>query len=123
MLGFRTLYLGPGACLAPGMAHAGEGVKSFHEGEGAVCGAPTRQQLARGTEWREIRAGARAVLEEHAFGLGEGEDRLHPVLDLVDEARRQLGGLLDAGVEPDRTVEGGFLMQQEMRQLLPQDCR
>ncbi|HEV3096810.1 MAG TPA: hypothetical protein VG104_06660, partial [Candidatus Dormibacteraeota bacterium] len=41
----------------------------------------------------------------------------------VGLAGGQLRTLLDAGVEPDGTVEGGFLMHQQMRQLIPEDFR
>src|ERR1043166_2460137 len=44
----------------------------------------------------------RAVLEEHALGLGQTEDRLHRIVDGVDEAGRALRMRLDADVEPDR---------------------
>ena len=68
----------------------------------------------------EVGAGAAAVLEQHALGLGQGQDRLHGVLDAVDEAGGALRARLvgQADVEPDRGVEGRFLVQQDMRQLV-----
>ena len=82
---------------------------------------------------------ARAPLEEHALGLGEGQDGVEGVLDRVDEARRALrraiagNGEFDgagvripvpvlgiglgleaiaADVEPDRRVKGGLLRER-----------
>src|SRR5205823_11176443 len=95
MVGIEDHHLGRPASLAAGLDHAGEGVKALHKGDRAGCRAAAREELTRGTKWREIRAGTRAVLEEHALGLGQGEDRLHPVLDLIDKASRKLRALLD----------------------------
>src|SRR5207245_1687771 len=75
--------------------------------------------LLRGPQNREVGAGAAAELEQHAFGLDQLEDRLHRVLDRVDEARRALlGAAGHTEVEPDRAVERRVLGDQEEAQLL-----
>ena len=88
--------------------------------------------------------GARTPLEQHALGLGEGEDGVERVLHGVDEAGRALrlavagDGELDragvlvpvpvlrvrirlqpiaADVEPDRRVECDLLVEEKMRKL------
>ena len=66
----------------------------------------------------EVRARARAELEQHALGLGQAEDRLHRVVDGVDEAGRGLRVLLDPDVEPDRAVEGRLLLDEQVGQLV-----
>src|SRR3982074_2365876 len=68
---------------------------------------------------REVGAGAAAELEQHAFGLDQLEDRLHRVLNRVDEARRALlGAAGHADVEPHRAVARGVLGDQQEPQLL-----
>ena len=72
---------------------------------------------------RQVAAGARAVLEEHALGLGEREDRLHRVVDRVDEAGRALRRLLEAAVEPHGAVERGLLLDEQMLQIVAERRR
>ena len=86
-------HLRGAARLAARLDRAGEGVEALHEGEGAGGGAAGGERLVRAADRREVRARARAVLEEHALGLGEAEDRVHRVAAGVDEA----GGALGAG--------------------------
>ena len=40
---------------------------------------------------RQIRAGARAVFEEHRLAVGQVHDGLHVVIDRLDEAGAALG--------------------------------
>ena len=75
---------------------------------------PLQQLLATLRIGREVRARARAVLEQHALGLGEAEDRLHRVVDAVDEAGRALRLRLAADVEPDGRVEGHLLLDEQV---------
>ena len=49
--------------------------------------------------------------------LRQREDRLHRVVDRVDEARRALRRLLEAAVEPDRAVERGLLLDEQMLEI------
>ena len=90
-------HLGGAAGLAAGLDDAGEGVEAAHEGERAGGGAAAGEGFHGAADGREVGAGARAPLEEHALGLGEGEDGVERVLDGVDEA----GGALGLGVAGD----------------------
>ncbi len=47
----------------------------------------------------------------------QSQDRVHRVLDAEDEARAALRLLLEPDVEPDRAVERGHLVEQDVRQL------
>ena len=49
--------------------------------------------------------------------LASAEDRLHRVVDGVDEAGRALRVRLDADVEPDRRVERHLLLDEQVREL------
>src|SRR5665213_4510831 len=71
-----------------------------------------------GTQGAQVRAGAGTVLEEHAFGLGQAEDAAHIVFNAVDEAGRTLRCRLHAHIEPDRAVERGVLVQENVSQLV-----
>ena len=134
-------HLGGAAGLAAGLDDAGEGVESLHEAERAAGGAAAGQSFRGSAQGREIGAGAAAPLEEHAFGLGESQDRVERVFHRVDKAGGALGfgvsgdaefdllGLrvpvpvaavgirLDAvasHVEPDGRVEGGVLADEDV---------
>ena len=133
-------HLGGAAGLAAGLDDAGEGVEAAHEAERAGGGAAAGEGFHGAADLGEVGACAGAPLEEHAFGLGEGEDAVERVVDGVDEA----GGALRAGVagaekttvvrlgvpvpvlgvgvgleavaadvEPDGRVEGGLLVERE----------
>jgi hypothetical protein len=108
---------------------------------------PERVPWSRG--WREVGACARAPLEEHALGLGEGEDGVERVLHGVDEAGEHCGlrvagdgegdlaqvcgvpvpvlgvgvGLeaVAADVEPDGRVEGDLLVEEQVGELGVED--
>ena len=114
VVGVQDHHLGGAAGLAPALDHAGEGVVAAHEGDGTGGGAAAGQRLLGGADAREVRARARAELEEHALGLGQAQDRLHRVVDGVDEAGRGLRVLLDPDVEPDRAVEGRLLLDEQV---------
>ncbi len=134
-------HLGGAAGFAAGLDDAGEGIESFHEAERAAGGASARESFGGSAQRREIRARAAAPLEEHAFGLGQREDRVEGIFHRVDEAGGALGlgvsgdaefdllGLrvpvpaaavrvgLDAvasHVEPDGGVEGGVLADEDV---------
>ncbi len=118
MIGVEDHHLGRPPRLAARLDHSREGVVALHERHRSGCGAAAVQDFFRGTERREVRAGAGAVLEQHAFGLGQVEDRFHGVLDRVDEAGRALGIFFHAEVEPHGAVEGGVLMEEEIGQFV-----
>ena len=65
-----------------------------------------------------LRAGARSELEQHALGPRQRQDRVHRVLDRVDEAGRALRRLLEAAVEPDRAVERRLLVDEDVLQVV-----
>ena len=65
-----------------------------------------------------LRARARAELEQHALGPRQRQDRVHRVLDRVDEAGRALRRLLEAAVEPDRAVERRLLVHEDVLQIV-----
>src|ERR1051326_7078684 len=94
-------HLGSAARLAAGLDDAGEGVESFHEAQRAAGGASAGESLGRSAQWGKISAGAAAPLEEHAFGLGEGEDGVERIFHRVDEA----GGALALGVSGDAELD------------------
>ena len=104
--------------LAAALDDAGEGVVAAHERDRSRRRAAAGQRLAGRADRGQVRARARAELEQHALGAREAEDRLHRVVDGVDEARRGLRVLLDADVEPDRAVEGRLLLHEQVRQLV-----
>src|SRR6185295_2715219 len=117
MVDVENDHLGRPAGLAAALDDAGEGVEALHEGDRTRSRAAAGQRLAGGTQLGEVAAGAGAVLEHHALGLGQGEDGAHGVFDRVDEAGRALGLRLDADVEPDRRVEAGVLVKKDVGQL------
>ena len=117
VIGVQNDHLRGAPRLPAALDHAGERVEAAHEGNRAGGRAPTGQGLGRGTECREVAAGAGAEFEQHPLRLGETEDGLHRVLDGIDEARRALGVLLDPDVEPHRRVEAGVLVQKDVGEL------
>src|SRR5438270_799331 len=84
-------HLGGSASLAAGLDDAGEGVEPFHKAERTTGGAAAGKSFCRAAQGRQVRAGAAAPLEQHAFGLGESEDGVERVLYRVDEASGALG--------------------------------
>ena len=141
-------HLGGAAGLAAGLDDAGEGVEAAHEAERAGGGAAAGEGFHAAADGGEVGACAAAPLEEHAFGLGEGEDGVEGVLHGVDEAGRALGlgvagdgegdlaeggvpvpvlgvgvGLeaVAADVEPDGRVEGDLLVDEEVGELGEED--
>jgi hypothetical protein len=112
-------HLGGAACSATGLDRPRRRIRTTHERDRARC-RPTRlQTLFRRTKLREVETGAGAVLEDDAFLDVPVEDRLHLVFDREDEAGADL--LLAHGsptdVEPNRRVESGFLVDQEVGEL------
>jgi len=80
--------------------------------------AAARQDFLRRSNRRQVAAGARAELEQHPLGPRQREDRVHRVLDGVDEARRALRCSLEAAVEPHRAVERRLLIHEQVLQLV-----
>jgi len=116
VIGVQNDHLRGAPGLAAALDHAGERVEAAHEGHRARRRSAARQGLGGGTKRRQVAAGARTELEQHPLGLGQAEDRLHRVLDGVDEARRTLRALLDPDVEPHRRVEAGVLVEEDVSQ-------
>ena len=56
----------------------------------------------------------------HAFRTGEAHDRFHVVVHGVNEACGALWLGLNADVKPYGRVEGHFLLDEEMRKLVPE---
>jgi hypothetical protein len=110
-------HLGRSSRLAARLDHAREGIEALHETDRARRRAAAVEQFLRRANGRQIRAGARAVLEQHALGLGQAQDGLHGVLDAVDETGRTLWLCLDAHVEPNGRVEGHLLLDQQVLEL------
>ena len=137
-------HLGGAPGFAAGFDDAGEGVEAAHEGERAGGGSAARECLHGAADGGEVGAGARTPLEEHALGLGEGEDGVEGILHGVDEAGGALGlGVAGGGeghlalfgvpvpvlrvgvgleavaayVEPDGRVEGDLLVEEEVGEL------
>ncbi len=87
-------HLGGATCLATGLDDAGEGVETAHERKRTAGSAAAGELLVGGAQRRQVGAGAASPLEEHAFGLGEGQDGVERIVHRVDEA----GGALRARV-------------------------
>ncbi len=148
MIDVKDDHLGGTAGLAAGLDDAGEGVEAAHEGERARSGASAREGFHGAADAREVGAGAGSPLEEHALGLGEGQDGVERVIDGVDEAGGALrlavagdGELDGAGmrvpvpvlcvgvglqpvapdVEPDRRVEGDLLIDEQVAEFGVED--
>ena len=51
-------------------------------------------------------------------GPRQRQDRIHRVLDRIDEAGRALRRLLEAAIKPDRAVERRLLIHQDMLQIV-----
>src|SRR5579862_2176287 len=61
-------------------------VESLHKGDGSAGSATSGERLSCRANRRQVRSCSTAVLEEHPFGLSKRKDRLHRVLNRVDEA-------------------------------------
>ena len=85
--------------------------------------AALRELLLRGAQPREVDARAGAAAEDDALAPDPVEDRVHRVLDREDEARRALGLLLEADVEPDRRVERRELVDEDRLELVLEGLR
>src|SRR5208282_1010338 len=138
-------HLGGATSFASGLDNAGEGVETFHEAERTAGGASAAETFGGGAQRREIGSGTAAPLEEHAFGLGESENRVERIFYRIDEAGGALriavagdaefdllrlripvpvasvGVGLDAiaaDVEPDGRIEGGVLANEDVDELV-----
>ena len=129
MIGVENDHLGGAARLSARADDARERIKPAHERDGAARDPSTGERLARAPDGGEVRARPRSPLEEHGLGLREIEDRGHGVLDGVDEAGARLlrdrlpVGIVDPQVEPDRGVEAGLLVQEQVGQLVAEGVR
>ena len=143
-------HLGGAARLAARLDDAGEGVEAFHEAERTARGAAAGESFFRRAQRRQVGAGTRSPLEQHAFSLGEGEDGVERILHRVDEAGRTLRRLvagdtifdtlrlvipvpvlrvgvgldaIAADIEPYRRVECRLLLQEQVGELVVEDGR
>src|SRR5262249_22366889 len=115
VVGVEDRHLRCAAGLSARLDDPGERIVAAHERYWTARHAPACEWLARGAERGEVRAGAGAALEEARFRGGQLHDRLHRVLDRVDEAGAGLrpGIVRQADVEPDRAVERRLLMEED----------
>ena len=95
-----------------------ESIVALHERYRSARDPAAGKALSGAPDGRQVRARARAPLEEHPLGLGQVQDRGHRVIDGVDEARRALRLRLDTAVEPHRRVERRVLVQQQKREVV-----
>src|SRR5262249_39486764 len=91
------------SCFTSAFNGSSELIETAHERERAGRRAAALQRLFGAAKGRKIGSRAAAELEQHPFGLRQRQDRLHRVLDAVDEASRGLRAGLggEADVEPD----------------------
>ena len=119
MIHVQDHHLRRAARLAARFDDPRESVEPLHEGNRARGHAAPSQVLPGRTDAGEVGTGARPPLEEHGLGFREIHDRLHGVVDRIDETgARLLGGPLHAQVEPHRTVEGNLLVDEDVGQLV-----
>ena len=115
---FRITIFAARRVLPPDLIAPAKESKPFMKESGPEAVPPAERPSCEPRMAREVRAGARAELEEHPLGLGEVEDRVHRVAARVDEAGGGLGLRLDADVEPDGRVEGGDLVDEDRGELV-----
>ncbi len=118
MVDVEDHHLRGAAGLAAGLDRARPRVGAAHERHGPGSSAALRKRLDRSADLRQIHAGAGAAAEDAPFAGVPVENRLHGVVDGQDEAGRALRLLFEADVEPDRRVESGELVQQDVRELV-----
>ena len=150
MVDVQNDHLGGAAGLAAGLDDAGEGIEAAHKAQRPAGGATAGEGFHGSADAGKVSPGTRSPLEEHAFGLGQGQDGIERIVDRVDEAGGALGtavaghGELDraamgipmpvlgiriglqplaADVEPDGRVEGRFLGNQQVDQLVMEGSR
>ena len=131
--------------LPPDLMTPAKASKPFMKLSGPLAVPPPLRSSVEERSGGKIGAGAGSPLEEHAFGLGEGEDGVERIFHRVDEAGRalrlgvagdaELDGLglripvpvlrvgvgLDAvaaDVEPDRRVERSILADENMNEFI-----
>ena len=111
-------HLGGPAPSSARLDDAGEGVVALHEGDRSRRDAAACDRLARRADCGQVAPGSGAVLEQHALGLRQLEDRLHCVVDAQDEARTALRVVVPPAVEPDGAVERGFLVHEQVGEIV-----
>ena len=118
MIGVENDHLRRATRLAAGLDDVGEGVVAAHERDRPGGHPAAGQLLFTRPDRGEIAARPAAPLEEQGLPRGQVHDRLHRVVDGVNEAGGALGLLFVAHIEPNRAVEGRVLVDQEVAQLL-----
>ncbi len=91
VLGVQDHHFGGAACFAAALNHAGERVKAFHERERAGSAAAAGENAVFFPQDGQIGAGAGAPLEQHAFGLGQIQNRFERIFHGNNEASGALG--------------------------------
>ncbi len=145
MIHVQNDHLGRATRLAAGLDHAGKGVKAFHKAERAAGRSAAGKLFRRATQRGKICSRAAAPLEQHAFRLGQRQNRVERIFHRVDKARRALRrfvargrklnrSFLDvpmpvlciterlqpvtANVEPYRRIKRRLLLDKNMHQLV-----
>ena len=110
--------------LAPALDRPRRRIGATHEAHRPRCRTPALQTLVGRPQVRQVDAGARTTLEDGSLLDVPVEDGVHPVLDGEDETRARLcRHAPHADVEPDRGVEGGLLVHDEVLELVPEGLR
>ena len=111
-------HLGRAAGLAAALDDAGEGVEALHEGDRAGGGAAAGQGLARASAACErLLPVPEPYLKSMPSVLARVRmESMVSSTELMKQAEH-CGLLLDADVEPDRRVEAGVLVEEDVRQL------
>jgi hypothetical protein len=139
-------HLGGAARLAAALDDAGESVEAFHETQRAGGAAAAGEHGVALAQGRQVGAGARAPLEEHALGLGQVQDGLQRIATETMKQAEHWGrrvpllifctewrGLVvvpavaarfgHADIEPDRRVEAGLLPEHQVGELVAESLR
>ena len=109
----RMTILAARRVLPPDLMTPAKASKPFMKLSGPLAVPPPLRAFGGGTQRGEIGAGAGSPLEEHAFGLGQGQDGVERIFHRVDEA----GGALRACVSGDAEFDllGGCGFQCQLR--------
>ena len=81
MVGVQNDHLRGSSRFSSRLDDARERIEALHEAQRAGSSAASPQVRIFFAYGREVRARTRSPLEEHAFGLGQIEDRLERVTD------------------------------------------
>src|SRR5262245_35929572 len=144
----QRIHFGGAAGLATGLHNVGDLVIDLEKRERTARPTAAAELFFAGTNRGQVSPGARAVLEEHRFAVGQLHDRLHVVVHRLDEAGAALrvfvlsfgpfgsSGLgtvipvtsrrivtytvlvIESHVEPHGRIERAILIEAKPRQLI-----